>query len=59
MDTYIFFLNPSFQMIGLDQLKYWFGLVNISFDWLISVSIGYYRPRLVNFGQDGLIIKQY
>ena len=46
-------------MIGLDQWKYWFGLVNISFDWLISVSIDYYRPRLVNFGQDGLIIKQY
>ena len=37
----------------------WFGLVNIGFDWLISACIGYYWPRLVNFGQDGLIIKKY
>ena len=38
--TYIFFLTPKFPMIGLDQLKYWLGLVNIGLDWLISVRIG-------------------
>ena len=26
----LFFLTPSFPMIGLDQLKYWLGLVNPS-----------------------------
>ena len=38
--TYIFFLTPKFPIIGLDQLKYWLGSVNINFDWLISVWIG-------------------
>ena len=30
----IFFLNSSFPIIPLDQLKYWFGLVNTDLDWL-------------------------
>ena len=38
--TYIFFfLTPSFPVIGLGQLKYRLGSVNISLDWLILVRI--------------------
>ena len=32
MGTYIFFLDPNFPMIGLDQLKYQLGLVTICLD---------------------------
>ena len=42
-------------MIGLDWIKYQFGLVNISFGQLISVWIVYYQSRSVNMGQDGLV----
>ena len=44
-------------MSGLDQLKYWLGLVNIGLDWLMSVWFGYYRSRLVNIC--GLNVKKY
>ena len=33
------FLTPSFPVIGLDELKYWLGLVNIGLDQLILVRI--------------------
>ena len=59
-------------MSGLDELKYplelvniglnwliWFGSVNMSLDWLVSVWIGYYRSRLVNISLDGLNVKKY
>ena len=58
MGTYLF-LTPFFPMVGLDQLKCWFGLVNICLDRLISVCIGYHQSRLVNIGVDGLNIKKY
>ena len=54
MGTYIFFLNPSFQMSGLDWLKYCFGLVNIGLDQLISVWISYYWSRSVSNSLDGV-----
>ena len=59
MGTYIFFLIPSFPMIGLDQLKYWFGSVITGLDGLILVWISYYWSRLVNIGLDGLNIKNH
>ena len=40
MLLYMFFLTPKFPMIGLDELKYQLGLVNISLDWLILFKIG-------------------
>ena len=48
MGTYIFFLTPSFPTIGLDQLKYCFGLVVIGLD-------GLNKKVLVNIGKDQLI----
>ena len=44
-------------MIGLDQLKYGLGSVNIGWDRLISVWIGYCWSRSVNINQDGLNIE--
>ena len=46
-------------MIGLDQLKYWFGSVITGLDGLILVWISYYWSRLVNIGLDGLNIKKH
>ena len=40
MGICIFFVTPSFPIIGLDQLKYWFGSVNTGLDQLILVWIG-------------------
>ena len=41
-------------MIGLYQLKYQLGSVNIGLDRLISVRIGKYRFTLLNIGLDWL-----
>ena len=41
-------------MIGFDWLKYRFGSVNISLDWVMLLWISYYWSRLVNIGLDGL-----
>ena len=46
-------------MSGLDQLKYWLGLINIRLDQIILVWISYYRSRSVNISLDGLNIKKY
>ena len=58
MGTYLF-LTLIFPVVGLDQLKCWFGLVNICLDWLVSIWIGYHQSRLVNISVDGLNIKKY
>ena len=43
-------------MIGLNQLKYWLGSVNIGLDQLILVRIGYCWFELVNIALDWLIL---
>ena len=43
-------------MIGLDQLKYWLGSVNIGLDQLILARIGYCWFELVNIALDWLIL---
>ena len=55
----MFLLTPSFPMIGLDQLKCWFGSVIISLDQLILVWIGYYWSKWINIGLNRLNTKKY
>ena len=46
---YLYFLKSS--------TNYWFGLVSIGLDQLISLQIGYHQPRSVNIDLDGLNMK--
>ena len=43
-------------MIGFDWLKYWFGSVNISFDWVMLLWISNHWFGSVIIGLDWLIL---